>query len=572
MKSKMSRHIHWLFYGLFILGCARQTAPTGGPKDTIPPILLNAVPTHEQIHYTATDVTLTFNETIILNNPKEEILIIPDVGKDYDITSKKNKVDITFKTPLQENTTYSINFREAVQDITEKNPAEDLKLAFSTGNYIDSLSITGNVYYLLTSKAPKDATVALYQSDTFDIFKHRPSYFSKTDPKGNFTIEHLKPGDYYIYAMDDKNKNLFIDSKSEPYGFLSTSIHLDKDTANITIPLISLDTRPLKLTSARPSNTYYSIKTSKSLANYTLTATSDYPIISCFTPDQANILLYNTFPEQDSLLVHLIAEDSINNRIDTTLYAKFSTQKPTAETYKLAQKDFKLIGPKGLLTGQVNTNKPLLAIQYDSIFYRIDSTTVLPITKEDLSIDSVTNTIIIHKSFDPKILIPPSPPAPLPDQNPPTRKREQVLKPATPKKPQDQDHQIVIGPKTFISIESDTSKLITFNLKPTTLENTGIISVQVKTSETHYIVQLLSTDYTVLSSSINTGLTNFEDLQPKDYQIRLIIDTNKDGKWTPGNFFTHQQPESIVFYRNEKEKTTVTLKANWEIGPLLITH
>lgn len=572
MKSQISRHIHWLFYGLFFLGCARQTAPTGGPKDTIPPIILNTIPAHEQIRYQATDVTLTFNETIILNNPKEEILIIPDVGKDYDITSKKNKVNITFKTPLEENTTYSINFREAVEDITEKNPAEGLKLAFSTGDYIDSLSITGNVYYLLTTKPPKDATVALYQSDTFDIFKHKPSYFSKTDLKGNFSIENLKPGDYYIYAMDDKNKNLFIDSKSEPYGFLSTTIHLHQDTTNISIPLISLDTRPLKLTSARPSNTYYNIKTSKSMATYTLTAASDYPIISCFTPDQANIILYNTFPDQDSLLIHLIAEDSIHNQVDTTLYAKFSERKAKPETYQLTQKDFRILGPKGILTGQLISNKPLLTVNYDSIYYRVDSMTVLPITKDDIVTDSATNTITIHKSFDPKLLIIAPPPPHDKEQHPTTTKKEKILKPNTPKKSKDQDNQLVIAQKTFISIESDTSKLITFNIKPTTLESTGIIAVQVKTTETNYIVQLLSTDYTVLATSINTPLTNFEDLPPKDYQLRLIIDTNKDGRWTPGNFFTHQEPEPITFYRNEKDKTTVSLKANWELGPLLINY
>ena len=180
---KIFKIVPWFICLLFFLSCARQTAPTGGPKDTIPPVLLKAIPHQGQTNYQNKSVELTFNEMLLLNNPKEQIIIIPDVGKDFDVSTKKNKLSITFENDLDENTTYSLNFRDAVQDITEKNPTKNLKLAFSTGNYIDSLSISGVVYDILKSKEIEDATVALFQSDTFDIFQHKPSYFSKTDKK-----------------------------------------------------------------------------------------------------------------------------------------------------------------------------------------------------------------------------------------------------------------------------------------------------------------------------------------------------------------------------------------------------
>src|SRR5690606_18553264 len=213
-------------------------------------------------------ITLEFTEHIILANPKEQIIITPDIQKKYEITAKRTRVIMQLENKLDSNTTYSINFRDAVQDITEKNPARNLRLAFSTGSYIDSLSISGTVRDLFQNKEVKDATVALFQSDTFDIFKHKPVYLTKTNDKGEYSIENLKHGIYYIYAFDDKNRNLIVDSKSEVYGFRADSLNLDQSVENINIFTTKLDARPLTITSARPNNTYFNIRTSKGLHDY----------------------------------------------------------------------------------------------------------------------------------------------------------------------------------------------------------------------------------------------------------------------------------------------------------------
>jgi hypothetical protein len=265
LPNSLVKNLHWFIYLIFILGCARQTTPTGGPKDSIPPRLVSSIPQHEQTNFAGKTVTMTFSETVILNNPREELIVTPALTKDVDIKAKKNQVELTFQEELQPNTTYSLNFRETVQDITEKNPAMMLKLAFSTGDYIDSLSIEGNVYDNLTAKETKDATVCLYERDTFDIFKHRPTYFTKTDDKGNFKIENLKSGTYFIYAMIDKNKNLVVDSKTEAYGFQTDPLILTEATKGISLPLVRLDSRLLKLTNTRPYGTYFNIRTTKNL-------------------------------------------------------------------------------------------------------------------------------------------------------------------------------------------------------------------------------------------------------------------------------------------------------------------
>lgn len=565
-----SKQLHWLVYPIFLLACARQTTPTGGPKDSIPPSLIQSTPTRGQTNYSNQEVVLTFDEAVTLNNPKEQIIITPDVGKTFEAEVKKKTVTIHFEEELKPNTTYSLNFRDAVQDITEKNPAQNLKLAFSTGTYIDSLSIQGEIYDLQKSTPLKDATVALTESDTFNIFKHRPAYITKTDIKGNFQIENLKPGIYKIHAIDDKNKNLVVDSKSEAFGFLSNEIKLDSNLYSITIPTLRLDTRPLTLTSARPFGTTFVVKMSKPINTYSIDSNEKIP--SALTTDNSSVNIYNIHSEEDSIKINFHATDSIDNNLDTTLYVKFSKRDAKPEPFQAAADGFKVIGPKGILTGQITFNKPLSSIRFDSILYRIDTTTVIKITSEDITLDSNRHVLHIEKKFDKNLLFKKTIPL-RPDSLPRTKKlatKNELQKKST--KPQQVDYQFYIASKTFISVEFDSSKLIQLICKPTTLETTGIIMVEAKSPENHIIFQLLSKNAKVISSASNTKKTSFQDLEPGEYQIRIIIDSNKNGKWDPGNFFNNEEPEQIIYYKNEKGSTNVTLKANWELGPLLITY
>src|SRR5690349_9935646 len=144
------RNSHWLIVLFFLIigACAKQVAPTGGPKDTIPPVLKSSTPARNQINFKGNTIELEFSEMVMLTNPKEQIIIAPTTTNEYDITNKNRRVIIKFEEDLKDSSTYSINFREAIKDVTEKNPAENLQLAFSTGTYIDSLSIKGNVYDL----------------------------------------------------------------------------------------------------------------------------------------------------------------------------------------------------------------------------------------------------------------------------------------------------------------------------------------------------------------------------------------------------------------------------------------
>jgi uncharacterized protein (DUF2141 family) len=558
------KHLHWFLYPLFALACARQTTPTGGPKDTIPPSLVSSTPAKGQINYKGKKLELTFDEAIAANNPKEKIIITPDIQKKYDITARKNKVILEFENELADSTTYSINFRDAVQDITEKNPAINLKVAFSTGNYIDSLSIEGIATDPLRAKDIKDATIALYQPDTFNIFKHKPVYLTQTDQKGNFKIENLKPGMYYLYGIEDKNRNLLADSKNESYAFLSTPFDLKSNQSKISLSFIRLDARPLKLISARPYNTYYTIKTSKNLEQYKLTAETDDVIISSYAEDQSVIKVYNTLDGQDSLLVRFHARDSINNSLDTTLYIKFSKREVKPEAFTAKSQDFKVSANKGLLSGKIRFTKPVLNVNYDSIFYQVDSLNTVKFTKEDLHWDSLQNLLIIQKKLDKSLLTRPE------SENPFGSPTPSAPKPAANKgQPK---YQFVLGKSAFVSIELDSSQAIQETLKPIHFDETGVLLVSIETAEENFIVQLLDNNFNVLQSERNKKNVSFEDLTPAEYQLRLVIDKNRDGRWSAGNFLTRAEPEPTRFYRNDQKTTSIKLKANFEIGPLLIKY
>jgi uncharacterized protein (DUF2141 family) len=423
------------------------------------------------------------------------------------------------------------------------------------------------IYDPLRPVPVKEATVALYESDTFNIFKHAPVYITKTDETGLYAIENLKPGIYHVFAIDDKNRNLIVDSKTELYGFIADPIELRRNQKQIDIPIVKLDTRSLKLTNSRPYNTYYNIKLSKSLATYKLSSEATPWLFSSFGEDQSNIRIYNTFNKADSTGIRIQARDSIFNRIDTVLFAKFSDREVKPEAFASKSEGFKVFAHKGLITGKIQFNKPLFEINYDSILYQIDSVKTITFSKADIQWDSLRNRLIIQKNFDPKLLIEPE----LTEK--PKAKPNPTEKGATKQQPKKViKNRFYLGAAAFISIENDSSKASEETLRPITLEETGVISLQIQTKEEHFFVQLLDKSNNVVRVIHDNKSAIFDDVIPAEYQIRLIIDHDGNGEWSPGNFFRKIEPEPTIYYLNEKDNPTINLKANWEIGPLLITY
>jgi uncharacterized protein (DUF2141 family) len=559
----LSKNLHWFIWGLFVLSCARQSSPTGGPKDTIPPTLVRAIPANETTNFKDQQIELEFSEMIITNNPKEQLIITPTVGKDFELKVKKNSIAIELDKPLQENTTYTFNFRESVQDITEKNPARNLQLAFSTGDYVDSLSISGNIYDLIKNNPAKEITVAIHPSnDTFNVLKHPAQYFTKSTDKGQFIIDHLKPAVYYIYAFDDKNRNLIVDTKNESYGFLADSINLSKDTVKIDIGIQKLDARPLKLTSARPYNTYFNIRLSKNLKNVTLSSKGNIDLFYSYGDDQSNVRIYNSFENLDSLAVNLVGTDSVGNKLDSTLYAKFqTTREVTPEKFDVSLKSSSIIGSKGLLKAAITFTKPLKEINFDSLYFQVDSLTKINITQEDIKYDEPTRLLSINKRLDKSFFEVPDPEeSQKPEKDTATTKLKKL-------------NTLYAGQATFISVESDSSKTISQAIKPLNAADLSQIEFELKINHTNIIAQLLDKDFKVIQEIAGKRKGAFQDLPAGDYQFRVILDLNNNGVWDAGNIVNKEEPEKLIYSKDETNSQIIRLKANWEIvlPVLLIT-
>ena len=227
------------YAGLLLLAaCAQVRDPQGGPKDVAPPRLLGAEPAPGTTGFTAGRIVLHFDERIRLERPNERIIISPPLSPapEYRVLGGSDIV-VLFRSPLRANTTYSIALGEAVLDLSEGNPAGSLTYVFSTGPALDSLRIHGVVRDAFTDAPGKDALVMLRTDTATDALRDSlPAYIARTDANGRFALEHLAAGRYGIGALRDRNANFRYDLPDEELGFRSAGVRAG-DSASVDLRL-----------------------------------------------------------------------------------------------------------------------------------------------------------------------------------------------------------------------------------------------------------------------------------------------------------------------------------------------
>ena len=211
---------------LFIIGCAQIGSPTGGPKDTSAPVLIKAMPSNNQTNFTGNKITLSFDEYVDLQDIQSNLLVSPSPKNNPSINSNLKTITIKLKDSLLPNTTYAINFANAIKDINEGNVFKNFVYTFSTGAYIDSLKIEGKVMMAETGKIDSSLNVLLYKnaSDT-DITSRRPDYVAKLKGNGSFTFKNLPSGNFKIYALKDGDGNKYYNAATEPFAFFNAEIN-----------------------------------------------------------------------------------------------------------------------------------------------------------------------------------------------------------------------------------------------------------------------------------------------------------------------------------------------------------
>lgn len=221
-----------LCYLLSILGsgCAQIGMPTGGPKDTIPPVLLKSVPPNRTLHFTGNRVTFTFDEYVHIQDLQNNLLVNPVPKIIPNVNSKLKTVSIKIRDTLQPNTTYSYEFGDAIQDIDENNPIRNFTYVFSTGSYIDSMQLKGKVILAETGKPDSTLIVMLY-SDLSDsaVYKKKPKYIARLDSSGNYHFKYLSQGIYNLFALKDESGQRIYNNPSQLFAFADSAIHITQN-------------------------------------------------------------------------------------------------------------------------------------------------------------------------------------------------------------------------------------------------------------------------------------------------------------------------------------------------------
>jgi hypothetical protein len=288
-------------------------------------------------------------------------------------------------------------------------------------------------------------------------------------------------------------------------------------------------------------------------------------ITSCYGDDHSNVKVFNELLKGiDSLKIKLHAEDSIGNTLDSSLYIKFNTKKDIQiEKFSMSLVENSVTANKGELKITLLFNKPIKEINFDSLIYVRDSTQIFKFTKEELDWKQENNILLIKKTIDKKLFV----------KKEENDQSKETKKPAPDSKPKKIiENQLLIGKGVFISIDNDSSQRKKEQVKVLREEDTGILLTSVKTDQKNYITQILTKDFKVLEYTTSKPESRFENLIPNSYQLKLVIDKNGNSIWDPGNFFKKEEPEPSIFYTTEKKDQIINLKANWELGPLLIKY
>ncbi|HEX4877360.1 MAG TPA: Ig-like domain-containing protein [Chitinophagaceae bacterium] len=208
-------------------GCANIVPPAGGPRDSIPPLLLKAEPGDSSLNFKGNKVTFTFDEFVDVQNVSENLLASPLPVNPPLVDFKLKTVTLKLKDSLEPNTTYTFNFGNAIRDFTEGNPIKDFSYTFSTGAYLDSLQLSGKVVLAETGKIDTTLIVMLHtNSDDSAVVKEKPRYIARLDSKGSFSFNNLPAKKFYLYALKDEGGSRRYFGEKQLFAFADKPVEL----------------------------------------------------------------------------------------------------------------------------------------------------------------------------------------------------------------------------------------------------------------------------------------------------------------------------------------------------------
>lgn len=458
-KSFFAITASFVTLGILATGCGQQVAPTGGPRDSLPPKLIAAIPEYGALEFKGNKITLLFDEYVTLENPFEKLIYSPTPKSNPTAESKLKTITFKIKDTLEENTTYRIDFGNALKDLNENNVLEDFSFTFSTGKYIDSAFLTGKVFIAQDGKTDSTLIVMLHRNmDDSAVAKEKPRYYSPLKGDGSFYFGNLKPGKYNVFALKDADGGKKYDQSSELMAFHPIPLEIGRDTSVTLYAFEEEEAKP------KTGSTTSSPKTTAKKRN----------------PEDTRLRLANTLEAgRQDLLTNL------------NLKSEFPL------------KDF-------------DTSKIYLT---DKEYNRLDDYTI--------ALDSARKNIIVSYAW------------------------------------KENTGYALIQEKGFASDSVGNAFARTDSLKFGTKKNTdyGSMDIRIQNLDTamHPILLLQKENVVAYRQELKTNRYTVKLFPPGEYEIRVLMDTNGNGKWDTGNYWKKIQPERVI-----TRKQRIQIRANWD--------
>lgn len=527
------QYFYYVIIGVsLIYGCASMRTPDGGPKDKTPPVVLKMEPKNMTTNFVGDKVSIEFDEYFNLQNEFKEFSISPEQERPPLLKKQQKKLIVNFQDSLEKNTTYTLNFGNAIVDVNEANVLKNFTYVFSTGPKLDSLSISGKVTNTQTGKPEIDATVFIIPLSRDSIFgKKKASIYTSTDSSGIFKLKNLRQDTYKIYALKENSGDKIYQQSTDEVAFIKEPIVLNKNVDTVKLGVF----KELPGTFRILDNKFNTDGSMTFIFNQQLVK----PDVSVVFPKIVNENKIVRFSKNnDSLTIWLK-----NLSFDSVKIAIHSDQKPLdTVTFTRDKKD------KYTRTIQLTDNSqngdvnPFKSYRFFLNFPLSN----LDITKIKILEDSIPKTNFTIEKDSSDVL------------------SYSIIYPWKSKS----TYIITYGADAFTELFGTKNKEIKKTIKLANKDDYATLKIKVEVPKTNnsYILELLNEKKQVIKSDIITKNDTIAYINYKAgiYFARVVYDTNKNGKWDTGNIKNQTQPEKIWYDPKE-----YSMKANWDREEIL---
>lgn len=520
MGSPLFRFLSIITLVLALGSCANRGTPSGGEKDEDPPVIIKAEPENFSTNFNAEEIRIYFDEYIKINDLRKQLIISPPMDTDPDIMpmgGASKYISIKINDTLAANTTYAFNFGESIVDNNEGNPYPYYRYVFSTGETIDSLSVTGYVEDALLEKPETFISVMLYEVDsTYSdsiVYKEKPRYITNTlDSVTTFSIDNIKAGTYKLIALKDKNGNYKFDQKNDKIGFKE---------GFITVPTDS---------------------------SYALTLFKEEVNFKAFKPKQDGVtkIMFPFEGDYEKMRIQVLGEIPENykarivkdNRtdtlyywyrpkfeIDTTLFLVTNEKYVDTFTHRFRNLETDSLNLQMVSSGTLNSDTEF-TIEGSVPFSSIDKSKIKLINRDSVPIDfEIEYDSIFNRYVFPVI------------------------------KEEGQKYSFEMLPGTFTDFYEGTNvDTLNYSFRTKMKSEYGNLRVNLMNAKFPLIVQLVNNKGDVIYEryASDSPVVDFTDLEPKKYFLRVIYDSNANGKFDTGNYLLGIQPERVSYAPPDK--------------------